>query len=80
MDLEAARRQLRRDAIIRKLLQCERSMAALRRTPDGKLRRLFWRLFRQKRREAAYHELGREVRLLRKELLAIEQEQRKGPV
>lgn len=65
MNLEAARRQLRRDAVIRKLIECERSMAALRRPPDGKLRRLLWKIFRQKRRE---------VRLLRDELLAIEQE------
>ena len=74
MDWETARRQLRRDAVIRKLIECERSMAALRRPPDGKLRRLLWKIFRQKRREAAYHKLGREVRLLRDELLAIEQE------
>ena len=65
MNWEAARRQLRRDAVIRKLIECERSMAALRRPPDGKLRRLLWKIFRQKRRE---------VRLLRDELLAIEQE------
>ena len=63
MNLEAARRQLRRDAVIRKLIECERSMAALRRPPDGKLRRLLWKIFRQKR-----------LRLLRDELLAIEQE------
>ena len=74
MNLEAARRQLRRDAVIRKLIECERSMAALRRPSDGKLRRLLWKIFRQKRQEAAYHKLGQEVRLLRDELLAIEQE------
>ena len=82
MDMEAARLQLRRETVIRQLIACGRSMAALRRTPDGKLRRLFWRLFQQKRREAAYHRLGRQVRPLREELLEIEQQQRKygGPV
>ena len=79
MDMEAARLQLRRETVIRQLIACGRSMAALRRTPGSRLGRLFWR-FCKKRWEAAYHRLGRQVRPLRKELLAIEQQQRKGPV
>ena len=70
MNLEAARRQLRRDAVIRKLIECERSMAALRRPPDGKLRRLLWKIFRQKRREAEA-ELGRNENEHKQKLLAV---------
>ena len=77
MEREETGLLIRREAVIRRLLECGHSMAALRRIPKGRVSRFFWGLVCKRRRERAYHELGQEVAVLRRELLEIETHIRK---